>query len=148
MNIWNFTGNLGRDSEVKFLPSGEAICLFSVGVASGYGDKKKTTWASCALFGKQASGTLPSFLTVGTAVAVSGEVTLEEWVAQDGTKKSTLKVNVLKVDLIGSSQGKNAPHAQAAQQHQQNNTSRQQPKQEPQQPSGFDADFDNELIPF
>lgn len=148
MNIWNFTGNLGRDSEVKYLPSGDAICTFSVGVSSGYGDKKKTTWANCALFGKQAAGTLPSFLTVGTSVAVSGEVTLEEWAAQDGTKKSTLKVNVLKVDLIGSSQGKNAPQAQAAQAYQQNNAAIQRPQQAPQQPAGFNDWDDSEQIPF
>lgn len=111
MNIWNFTGNLGKDSEVRYAPSGDAICTFSVAVSSGYGDKKKTTWANCAIFGKQASGNLPSYLTAGTSVAISGEVTLDEWQAQDGSKQKSLKVNVIKIDLIGSSQGKNAPHA-------------------------------------
>lgn len=104
MNIWNFTGNIGKNCEIKCLPSGEAICTFSVAVSSGYGDKKKTTWANCAIFGKQASGTLPSYLTQGTQVAVSGEVTLEEWAGQDGVKHKALKVRVINVDLIG---GKN-----------------------------------------
>lgn len=133
MNIWNFTGNLGKDSEVKYLKSGEAICTFSVAVTAGYGDKKKTTWANCAIYGKQASGQLPSYLTQGTQVAVSGEVFLDEWQGQDGTKNKSLKVNVIKIDLISSSQGKNAPQQQAQ-------------KQEPQKASGFDS-FDDD-IPF
>ncbi len=111
MNIWNFTGNLGKDSEVRYAPSGDAVCTFSVAVSSGYGDKKKTTWANCAIFGKQAAGNLPSYLTAGTSVAISGEVTLDEWQAHDGSKQKSLKVSVIKIDLIGSSQGKNAPHA-------------------------------------
>jgi len=116
MNIWNFTGNLGKDSEVKYLPSGEAICTFSVAVTSGYGDKKKTTWANCALFGKAASGNLPQYLTQGTSVAVSCEVTLDEW-EKDGVKNKALKVKVINVDLIGSAEKKQEP--------------RQEPKQQP-----------------
>lgn len=138
MNIWNFTGNLGKDSEVKYLPSGEPICTFSVAVKSGYGDKQKTTWANCALFGKQASGQLPEYLTQGTQVAVSGEVCLEEW-ESNGVKNKALKVNVLKIDLIGSSQGKNAPLSQAKRQ-------KQQQSSPAQQRGGFD-DFDSD-IPF
>lgn len=122
MNIWNFTGNLGKDCEVRYLPSGEAICTFSVAVSSGYGDKSKTNWANCVQFGKAAAGKLPEYLTSGTKVAISGELSLDEWTAQDGTKKNSLKVNVLKLDLIGSSaqkqehaaplaQNKNAPAA-------------------------------------
>ena len=139
MNIWNFTGNLGKDSEVKYLPSGEAICTFSVAVSSGYGNKKKTTWANCALFGKQASSTLPTYLTKGTSVAVSGEVTLDEWQGQDGSTQKTLKVTVVKIDLIGSSQGKNAPHNSGK-------TTTPNHQSSAQQPAGFD-EWD-EQIPF
>lgn len=133
MNIWNFTGNLGKDSEVKYQKSGDAICTFSVAVSSGYGDNKKTTWANCALFGKQAASTLPQYLTQGTSVAVSGEVTLEEWQGQDGKKQKTLKVNVLKIDLIGSGSQKKPQQGNSSQQH-----------NSPQQPAGFDS-FDDDI---
>lgn len=142
MNVWNFTGNLGKDSEVLSLPSGGVMCKFSVAVTSGYGDKKKTTWANCGMFGKQAEGALPSYLTQGASVAVTGEVTLEEWKGQDGTTQKSLKVNVLKIDLLGSSQGKNAPASRGATTHQ-NNAARQQPQQ--QAPAA--EDWDSE-IPF
>jgi single-strand DNA-binding protein len=102
MNIWNFTGNIGKDGELKYTNSGEPVCSFSVAVSSGYGDKKKTTWANCSLFGKAASGSLPEYLKKGTQVAVSGELTLDEWQAPDGSQRQALKVRVVSIDLIGS----------------------------------------------
>ena len=104
MNTWCFTGNLGQDCERKALSSGKSVCEFSVGVSSGYGDKKKTTWAKCALFGKAAEGKLPEYLVKGAKVAVTGEVTLEEWAGKDGATRYTLRVAVNTIDLIGSKQ--------------------------------------------
>jgi single-strand DNA-binding protein len=144
MNIWSFTGNLGKDSEIRHLPSGEPICTFSVAVKSGYGDKQKTTWANCAIFGKQASSALPDYLTQGTQVAISGEVCLEEW-ENNGVKNKALKVNVLKIDLIGSSQGKNAPQSQTKHSAPQLTNTHNEPRRPP--PAGFDDDFEDS-IPF
>lgn len=109
MNVWAFTGNLGQDCERKALPSGKAVCEFSVGVSSGFGDKKKTTWAKCALFGKLAEGKLPEYLVKGAKVAVTGEVTLEEWAGKDGATRYTLRVAVSTIDLIGSKPASQAP---------------------------------------
>lgn len=100
MNVWNFTGNLGKDSEVKYTQSGTAICSFSVAVKSGYGDNEKTTWVNCVLFGKRAEGKLPEYLIKGAQVAISGECFLDEW-EKDGVKNKALKVTVDKLDLIG-----------------------------------------------
>ena len=41
MNNWNFTGNLGKNAEIKTTQNGKTICSFSVAVTSGYGDNKK-----------------------------------------------------------------------------------------------------------
>lgn len=100
MNVWNFIGFLGKDSEVRFTTSGMAICSFSVAVKSGYGDKEKTTWVNCVLFGKRAEGKLPKYLVKGAQVAISGECFLDEW-EKDGVKNKALKVTVDKLDLIG-----------------------------------------------
>lgn len=112
MNLFTFTGNLGKDAEVKYTPSGSAICEFSVAVKSGYGDKVKTNWVRCALFGKRAEGGLPPYLVKGTQVAVSGELELQEWENQNG-KGAALSVKVNEIDLIGGNQGQqNAPQQQ------------------------------------
>lgn len=116
MNLFVATGNLGKDAEVKFTPSGMAICTFSIAVKSGYGDKAKTTWLNCGLFGKRAEGQLPQYLTKGTQVCVAGEISLDEWQGQDGSTNKMLKMNVDKLDLIG---GKPQQGQQPAPQHQQ-----------------------------
>ena len=131
MNIFTFTGNLGKDAEVKYLPNGTALCQFSVAFSSGYGDKKKSSWAICALFGKRAEGKLPEYLVKGQKVAISGELTLDEW-EKDGQKNKALKVVVNTLDLIGSKE----PTQSGA----------DQPQSQQSPDSGF-SDFDQD-IPF
>ena len=115
MNKFIFTGNLGKDAEVKVTSSGMHVCSFSVAVKSGYGDKEKTTWANCALFGKRAEGKLPQYLKKGAQVCISGQLTLDEWKGDDGTTQKSLKVNVDDLDLIGGNSEGRAAAPQAAQ---------------------------------
>mgnify|MGYP005986544247 CR=1 FL=1 len=115
MNKFLFTGNLGGDSELKYLPNGDAICEFSVGVKSGYGDKEKTLWVKCSMFGKRAAGQLPQYLVKGAKVAISGELSMDEW-EKDGVKNKMLKLRVEDLDLIGDKkEGGAAPMSQPAQ---------------------------------
>ena len=104
MNKFLFTGNLGRDAEVKFTADQKAICTFSVAVKSGYGDKEKASWINCVLFGARASGRLPEFLIKGAQVAISGELSMDEW-EKDGVKHKAIKVAVDGLDLIGGRAG-------------------------------------------
>lgn len=130
MNLWAFTGNLGNPAEVKTLPNGTTVCEFSVAVKSGYGDKEKTNWVRCAIFGKKAEGQLPSYLQKGTQVAVSGELELQEWEGQNG-KGAALSVRVDNLDLIG---GK--PQGQQQSNQQQGGYNQQQPAPQNQAPQG------------
>lgn len=101
MNNWNFTGNLGKDAESRYTPSGDAVVQFSVGVKSGYGDKATTTWARCAMWGKRGEA-VAQYLTKGQLVGISGEVTLREYTDKDGAKRSSLEVRVNDLTLLGS----------------------------------------------
>ena len=135
MNLFTFTGNLGNPAEVKALPSGSTVCEFSVAVKSGYGDKEKTNWVRCAMFGKKAEGQLPSYLQKGTQVAISGELELQEWEGQNG-KGAALSVRVENLDLIGGKpQGQNqAPQQQGGYNQQpQQQAPQQSYNQQPQQ---------------
>ena len=116
MNKFIFTGNLGKDAEVKVTQSGMSVCSFSVAVKSGYGDKEKTTWANCALFGKRAEGQLPQYLKKGAQVCISGQLTLDEWKGDDGTAQKSIKVNVDDLDLIGGKSESSAPAQRQPQQ--------------------------------
>lgn len=131
MNLFSFTGNLGKDAEVKHTASGTALCEFSVAVKSGYGDKEKTNWVRCVMFGKKAEGQLPQYLRKGTQVAISGELELQEWEGANG-KGAALAVTVQNIDLIG---GKQDGQQQYAQPQQAQQIAPQQPMQQaPQQP--------------
>ena len=132
MNAWQFTGNIGKDAESRFLPNGDPVVSFSVGVKSGYGEKATTTWARCAMFGKRAES-VSQYLTKGQLVGISGEVTLREWNDKEGQKRSSLEVRVNDLTLLGKKDGQQAA----------------QPRQQapaPQQPGGF-SDMDDS-IPF
>ncbi|MDQ6953236.1 MAG: single-stranded DNA-binding protein [Mariprofundaceae bacterium] len=113
MNIYSFTGRLGRDSETRFTPGGMAICNFTVAVDYGFGDNKGTNWLRCSLFGKRAEGQLPKYLVKGTQVAISGELRIREYDDKDGNRRTSVEVNVDKLDLIGgrndAQQGGGAP---------------------------------------
>ena len=96
MNIFSFTGNLGKDCRTSLVNNTTPVCNFNVAVKSGYGDKEQTLWVDCALWGKQAESRLPEYLLKGQQVAVSGELGTKE---HDGKTYLTCRVN--SVDLVG-----------------------------------------------
>ena len=104
MNVFNCTARVGRDAEVRVTKSGLSICQFTGAVDAGYGDNKKTVWVRFSLFGKRAEGQLPSYLTKGAQVAISGELSTGEWVDKEGNNKFALECNVQNLDLIGGKQ--------------------------------------------
>lgn len=109
MNLFVCTGNIGNQAEVRHTQGGTAIASFSLAVKSGYGDKEKTMWVRCALFGKRAEGKLPEYLVKGAQIAVSGELSLNEWTDKDGLTKTSLELNVDNLDLIGGKKSENTP---------------------------------------
>lgn len=100
MNIFNFTGNLGDDSEVRYTPDQKAITSWSVAVTSGFGKSEKTNWVRCSLFGERGVK-LAEYLKKGTQVAVSGEASLNEFTNKQGENKTSLQCNVSNVTLLG-----------------------------------------------
>jgi single-strand DNA-binding protein len=100
MNVWNFTGNIGRDAETRFTPAGDAVTGFSVAVKAGYGDKATTTWVNCNIWGKRGE-TLAQYLVKGALVGISGECSLREYQDKEGQKKASLDVRVNDVTLLG-----------------------------------------------
>ena len=98
MNSISISGNLGRDSETRFLPNGDPVCSFSV--ADSMGKEKGAIWWRCSLFGKRAEA-LGQYLTKGQQVTVIGTVSEREWKDKDGTPKTSMEVRVQDVALMG-----------------------------------------------
>lgn len=93
LNVCTFSGRLGRDAEQKQLSSGTSVMDFSIAVDTGFGDKKRSFWIKCSMFGDRATK-LATYLTKGQLVGVSGELT-----QSDDGKFLNMRVNA--VELIG-----------------------------------------------
>ena len=108
MNCITIAGILGNDAEVKFMSDGTAICSFSI--ADSQGQDKPTIWHRAQLWGKRAEGKLPSYLTKGTHVTVSGQLTQREYTDRDGVKKMAQEIRVQDVALQGGQRQEAAQH--------------------------------------
>lgn len=103
MHIGTFAGFIGKDAELKSLPSGDSVCNFSIGVSTGTKDKPGTLWVSCALFGKRADS-LHSYLRKGSPVTVSGDIDLRTWISQQsGQAGGSIECRVDKLTFGGKS---------------------------------------------
>jgi single-strand DNA-binding protein len=98
-------GNLTRDAQLKYTPSGFPICTF--GIAINTRKKSGDQWVDEAnffdveLFGKSAES-LNQYLTKGKMVGIEGELRQDRW-EQDGQSRSKVKIVASKVNLLGGS---------------------------------------------
>lgn len=90
INLAVISGNVTRDPELRYTPSGQAVCSF--GVATNRSIKKGDQWENIATFhnvvqwGKQAEFTSNN-LKKGMKVTVTGRIDNRSYDAKDGTKK-------------------------------------------------------------
>lgn len=88
----SIVGRLGKDPELRQTTAGP-LCSFTVATDHGFGEKKRTTWTKCVVFGKQAENA-SKWLFKGGRVACSGDVYLDEWTGREGDKRVTLTMDV------------------------------------------------------
>lgn len=101
MNIAILSGNLARDPEQKQVGE-NALTTFTLGVQTGYGEKKSTLWVRCNLWNRQK---LAQYLFKGSRVTVSGELSMREYTTQDGQTRQSLELRVADLDLPPRPQG-------------------------------------------
>src|SRR4029079_5831029 len=98
-------GNLGRDAELRYTPSGAAIAKFSLATTEKWTDKsggqqERTEWHNIDLWGKQAE-TLAEYLTKGKQVYVEGRLQSDEYTDKEGVKRKSIRVKCDRVVLLG-----------------------------------------------
>lgn len=106
-------GNLGRDPEMRYTPSGQAVTNFSVATSRQYtggnGEQvKETIWFRVSTWGKQAE-TCNQYLRKGSKVLVEGRLVPEAstggpriWTRQDGTPAASFEVSANTVRFLSS----------------------------------------------
>jgi single-strand DNA-binding protein len=105
-------GNLGRDPEMRYTPSGQPVTSFSVASNRSYtgsdGQKvDETIWFRVTAWGKQAE-TCNQFLHKGSKVLVEGRLTPDKnggpriWQKQDGTSGASFEVTAATVRFLST----------------------------------------------
>lgn len=113
MNLLIATGNIGKDAEQKYTAGGDSIVSFSLPVKSGYGDKSKTSWVRCSMFGKRGESVF-QYLKKGSLVGVSGEFSMNEWTNKEGQPQSSPECRVSELTLLGGKRDSESTHSQNA----------------------------------
>ena len=102
-------GNLTRAPELRYTPSQTAVVDFGLATNRRWRgqdgqDKSETCFIDCTMFGKRAE-VVSKYFTKGSPIFLEGRLTFESWQAQDGSKRSKLKVTVENFEFVGQGQG-------------------------------------------
>jgi single-strand DNA-binding protein len=97
-------GNLGRDPEMRYTPSGKPVTSFSVAVSRSWmkpeGERTETTdWFNIVAWGRLAE-ICSQYLTKGSMVYVEGRLETRSWEAENGQKHYRTEVVASDVNIL------------------------------------------------
>ena len=89
-------GNLTRDPELRYIPSGTAVATFTVAVSRVYkspaGEKKEqVSFIRVVVWGRRAE-VCGEYLSKGSPVFIEGRIQSRDWETQDGQKRNTVEI--------------------------------------------------------
>lgn len=100
-------GNLGKDPEVRYTPSGSAVANFSIATSEEWKDKntgekqERTEWHRIVAFGRLGE-ICGEYLHKGRQVYIEGRIQTREWEDRDGNKRYTTEVIAREMKMLGS----------------------------------------------
>lgn len=106
-------GNLGRDPETRYMPSGDAITSITVATTDKWKDKSSgeqkeaTEWHRISFFGKLAE-IAGQYLKKGSQVYIEGRLKTRKYSDKDGVEKYSTEIVADTMQMLGSRQGGNA----------------------------------------
>jgi single-strand DNA-binding protein len=134
-------GNLGRDPEMRYLPSGEAVANLAIATTDKYKDKtgqmvEQTEWHRVSFFGRTAE-VCGQYLKKGSQVYIEGSIRTRKYTDKEGVEKYATEIRGDRMQLLGKRDEDSGIQKQAAQTY----------KSEQGTGRGFD-DGDDDSIPF
>lgn len=109
-NRCEFIGRLGRDPELRYAPSGDAVCNFSIACGWKSKDKEGTEWVRLVAFGKLAE-ICGQYLRKGSQVFVAGRMNTRKWQNKQGVDQYSTEINIDQLQMLGKPEGKDRPAA-------------------------------------
>lgn len=113
-------GNLGKDPEVRNMPSGDAIANINLATTDSWKDKngekqERTEWHRVAFFGKLAD-VAGEYLRKGSQIYVEGRLQTRKWQDKDGQDRYTTEIVADRMQMLGgrnsnAGSGESAPSA-------------------------------------
>jgi|SRR5208282_1229925 len=103
-------GNLGRDPEVRYLPSGNPVANFSIATSENFTDRngakqERTDWHNIVVYGKQAES-CGQYLKKGRQVFIEGRISYRNYEAKDGSgKRYVTEIVAQRVQFLGGRGG-------------------------------------------
>src|ERR1700722_3936404 len=91
-------GNLGKDPEIRTLPSGDKIANLSIATSETWKDKnsgerkERTEWHRVVIFNDNLVKVAEQFLKKGSKIYVEGELQTRKWTDQSGAEKYSTEV--------------------------------------------------------
>jgi len=98
-------GNLGRDPEIRYTPSGQAVASFTIATSEKWRDKEgqmqeRTDWHNIVCWGKQAE-LANQYLKKGRPVYIEGRIQNRSYDDKEGNKKYISEVVVQRLQFLG-----------------------------------------------
>lgn len=99
-------GNLGRDPEVRYMPSGDAMANLNIATTDTWKDKggekqEKTEWHRVVMFGKQAE-IAGEYLKKGSQVYIEGRLQTRKWTDKSNIERYTTEIVADRMQMLGS----------------------------------------------
>ncbi len=104
-------GNLTRDPELRYTPSGTAIASFGIAINRTWtgadGEKKEEVcYVDINMFGRRAE-VINEYFSKGSPIFIEGRLQFQQWETKDGQKRNTLRVVAEDFQFIGGKAKKN-----------------------------------------
>jgi single-strand DNA-binding protein len=107
-------GNLGKDPEVRYMPSGGAVANLTIATSESWKDKatgeqkEQTEWHRVVMFGRlgEIAG---EYLKKGSQVYIEGKLQTRKWQDQQGQDKYTTEIVANEMQMLGGRSGGGAP---------------------------------------
>ncbi|HHO67964.1 MAG TPA: single-stranded DNA-binding protein [Gammaproteobacteria bacterium] len=138
-------GHLGRDPEVRYMPSGGAVCNVTLATTDSWKDKQsgeqkeRTEWHNLVFYGRVAE-IAGEYLRKGSQVYVEGRLQTRKWQDKEGRDRYTTEIIVNDMQMLGSRSGGSAGFGDSGGQS-------RAPAQSQAAPAAAADDFDDD-IPF
>jgi single-strand DNA-binding protein len=103
-------GNLGKDPETRYMPSGSAVTNLTLATSESWKDKQsgeqqeRTEWHKIAMFGRLAE-IAAEYLRKGSQVYIEGKLRTRKWQDKEGKDRYTTEIVADEMQMLGSKGG-------------------------------------------